>query len=115
MRHSPFDACSEILGAKAPLDERYNAFFIDYSLVPLLIQQNYIEYSKNGIFKSSFGDDEKMRLLSEASDAMSDLELMGAKVMGADMHWELLPAQAASSLRVGSIVRGFQPYPALVN
>ena len=75
LRHSPFDACSEILSAKAPLDERYNAFFIDYSLVPLLVQQNYIENSKQGIFRggSGLGEDEKMRLLSEASDAASDM------------------------------------------
>lgn len=28
------------------------------------------------------------------------------------MHWELLPAQAAFSLRVGSIISGFQAFPA---
>jgi replication factor C subunit 1 len=27
------------------------------------------------------------------------------------MHWELLPAQAAFSCRVGSIIKGFQAFP----
>ena len=31
---------------------------------------------------------------------------------GADQHWELLPTQAAFSLRVGSIISGFQAFPA---
>ena len=30
-------------GNKAPFRDRYEAFFIDYSLTPLLIQQNYID------------------------------------------------------------------------
>jgi replication factor C subunit 1 len=35
-----------------------------------------------------------------------------AAVRGDDQHWELLPAQAAFSLRVGNAVHGFQPFPA---
>ena len=30
-------------GNKTPFNDRYEAFFIDYSLTPLLIQQNYID------------------------------------------------------------------------
>ena len=33
------------------MDERYNAFFIDYSLVPLLVQHNYIDAAKAGLFR----------------------------------------------------------------
>ena len=37
LRQSPFDACLQILsGNKSPFEERYNAFFIDYSLLPLV-------------------------------------------------------------------------------
>jgi hypothetical protein len=47
LRQSPFDACLNILSGgfsnKETLEERYNAFFIDYSLTPLLVQQNYID------------------------------------------------------------------------
>jgi hypothetical protein len=52
LRQSPFDACLQILsGQKTNLDDRYNAFFIDYSLIPLMVQQNYIDSAKSGIFK----------------------------------------------------------------
>jgi replication factor C subunit 1 len=43
LRQSPFDACLQILsGSKCPLDDRYNGYFVDYNLMPLLVQQNYI-------------------------------------------------------------------------
>ena len=52
LRQTPYDACGMLLGgSKLPFDERFNSFFIDYSLVPLLVQHNYIDSSKNGIFK----------------------------------------------------------------
>ena len=57
---SPFDACGMILGGKREehsFNDRYNSFFIDYSLVPLLVQQNYIDSSRNGIFKKAGLDD----------------------------------------------------------
>jgi hypothetical protein len=60
-------------GSKTPFDERYNAFFIDYSLTPLLVQHNYIDSAKNGIFKNPGLDDvTRMQMLSRASDAVSD-------------------------------------------
>jgi hypothetical protein len=41
LRQSPFDACLQILsGSKSNFDERYNAFFIDYSLLPLVRHAN---------------------------------------------------------------------------
>ena len=46
LRSTAFDACGMILrgaGRDDLLTDRYNSFFIDYSLVPLLVQQNYIE------------------------------------------------------------------------
>ncbi len=56
LRQSPFDACMSILaGQKFSFDERYNSFFIDYSLVPLLVQQNYIEAGKSGLFRPGGG------------------------------------------------------------
>jgi hypothetical protein len=39
------------------------------------------------------------------------MEMVGSKIIGADQHWELLPAQAAMSVKVGSIVHGFQAFP----
>lgn len=41
-RCGPFEAARSILGGeRTPLKERYEAFFTDYSLLPLLVHQNY--------------------------------------------------------------------------
>ena len=81
LRHSPFDACLSILGGNKPdhsLDDRYNGFFIDYSLLPLLVQQNYIDAAKNGIFRNpQISEDQKLEMLSDASDSVSDMDLIG--------------------------------------
>jgi replication factor C subunit 1 len=95
------------------LNERYNEFFQDYSLVPLLVQQNYIEAAKNGVYRRpGVGEGDKIACLAAAAEAASDMELAGARLMGlGEQHWELLPTQAALCVRVGSKVRGFQSYP----
>ncbi|KAJ1385667.1 DNA polymerase III, clamp loader complex, gamma/delta/delta subunit, partial [Ochromonadaceae sp. CCMP2298] len=99
LRTTPFDACTSILGGS----ERYEAFFIDYSLTPLLVQQNYIDSSKAGIFRNpALSDVRRMDLLSQASDAVSDSDLAAAAIRGQDMHWELLPTQAALCVRAGA-------------
>lgn len=125
LRMSPFDACLSILGGSrqqsgsngVTLNDRYNAFFIDYSLVPLLVQQNYIDSARSGIFQSKqpammrLSPEDKMERLSMAADAVSDMELAGARLMGADQHWELLPTQGMMSVRVGHLTSGFQAFP----
>jgi hypothetical protein len=64
--------------AQSNFNERFNSFFIDYSLIPLLIQQNYIESSKFGVLKdTNLSEDQKLERLSEAADAVSDMELAG--------------------------------------
>ena len=47
-----------------------------------------------------------MDALSAAADAASDMELAGSAIRGDDMHWELLPAQAALSVKIGNLVQG---------
>jgi replication factor C subunit 1 len=116
LRQSPFDACLTILNGgkngQSSWDERYNSFFIDYSLVPLLVQQNYVDSAKSGIFRDPQLDDvKKMELLSGAADACSDLDMIGSMIRGQDQHWELLPAQAVLSLKVGHKITGFQAFP----
>lgn len=53
----------------------------------------------------------KLEQLSRAADAISDMELAGSFVRGDDMHWELLPTQAALCLKIGDHVQGFQSFP----
>lgn len=77
-----------------------------------MVQQNYIDSAKNGIFKQPNLDEAaRMDILARASDAVSDVDLIGSRIMGQDQHWELLPAQAAFCCKVGSVVQGFQAFP----
>ncbi len=86
---------------------------LDYSLVPLLIQQNYIDSSRNGVCRAggNMSESDKIDALSKAASAVSDMDLIGSNIMGVDNHWELLPSQAAMCMRVGSVVQGFQGFP----
>lgn len=113
LRLSPFDASlSLVSGEKTPWDERYNGFFVDYSLVPLLVQENYIDAAKNGVLRSPQLDDaQKMEALCQAAEAASDMDLVGNRIRGADQHWELLPTQAIFCMRVGQPISGFQAFP----
>lgn len=113
LRLSPFDACGGILGGnKTSFDDRYNSFFIDYSLTPLLVQQNYIDSAKNGIFRNPALDDvARMEMLARASDAVSDSDLAASAIRGQNMHWELLTTQAVFCVRAGAFVQGFQAFP----
>ena len=51
LRLSPFDAATTMLkdSGRVPFADRYEAFFTDYSLVPMLIQENYIDSLKAGM------------------------------------------------------------------
>jgi len=117
LRQSFFEATLEILKGGGPnrnaptLDERYNSFFVEYSLIPLMVQQNYIKsYVGGGVYKAA-SDANKLELLSKASDAVADMELAEAGIRGMDQHWELLPVCAAFTLRVGSLIQGYQGFP----
>ena len=115
LRQSPFDSCLTILQGMAStsnFDHRYNSFFVDYSLVPLLVQQNYIESARSGVCKNPrFNDVQKLEAVSRAADAAADMEIVGSKLMGGDQHWELLPAQAVMAVRVGALCNGWQAFP----
>ena len=123
LRQSPFDVCQTILGGqKFTLNDRYNGFFIDYALVPLLIQQNYIEAAKNGLFRHSSNgsgssggntkqDLDALEQLALASETVSDMDLAESAIRGQDQHWELLTTQAMLAVKVGHHSSGFLGFP----
>jgi len=113
LRQSPFDACLQILGGpgRTSFQDRYDSFFIDYSLVPLLVQENYIDASKGSAALKAMDEADRLERLSQAAHAVSDMDIVGPGRMGQDMHWDLLPVQAAFSVRVGSLIQGFQAFP----
>lgn len=64
-RIGPFDAARIILGSasRTPLRERYELFFTDYSLLPLLVHQNYLSSLMNLDAKVSTSGPARPRLL----------------------------------------------------
>ena len=42
LRMTPFTGVQELFNQKKPFNRRYEAFFVDYSLVPLMVQENYV-------------------------------------------------------------------------
>ena len=117
LRQSFFDSTLQILAGGGPnkpsLEERYNSFFVDYSLIPLMIQQNYIKsYSAGAIYRSTaVSEVDKLTFLANAADAVADMELAEAGIRSNDQHWELLPACAGFALRAGAFVQGYQGFP----
>jgi replication factor C subunit 1 len=110
LRLGPFDAAKMILAEQgAPLRQRFEAFFVDYSLIPLLIGENWITAAKGPNPK----DPELMDRMARTAAALSDAELVGAAIRGdGASNWSLLPTQAAMNVRVGShIGRGMLGWP----
>lgn len=75
-KHFYLSNCSGCVcvAGKTSFNDRYNSFFVDYSLLPLLVQQNYIDASKSGVLRG-FDEVKRMDYLSLASDTVGDLHI----------------------------------------
>ena len=101
---SAFEACRQILAPPKPLsvNERLDLFFVDYELIPLLVQQNYLKCF------SQVSNLPKAAALLSLGDVIS-------RAIRTDMHWNLLPEFGL----IGSVFvppptlsrEGYSPYP----
>lgn len=89
---SPFSATRMLLTGEGPLNQRYSAVFSDYELVPLLLQQNYLEPLKG---------EGSMESAALAADAIAEMELAHAAMVGRNVGevGELQEGLVASSDR----------------
>lgn len=62
-----------LLTGEGPLSQRYSAVFSDYELVPLLLQQNYLEPLRG---------ESSMEFAALAADAIAEMELAHAAMVG---------------------------------
>lgn len=69
---SPFDACMKMFSmGNLNLIEKNNLYFHDYSLVPLLIQENYLRIVPTiTIERKPVGTRQRMELISKAADSL---------------------------------------------
>ncbi|KAG0259627.1 hypothetical protein BG011_002518 [Mortierella polycephala] len=86
--------------------DKFDAYFNDYQLAPLMIQENYIRMNPN----EARGDNQELKaieLMSKAADSLSDADLVDTMIHGSAQHWSLMPVHAAfSCVRPSFFVHG---------
>lgn len=118
LRVSMFDATKIILegrrglsgaDAKAERDSLYSrsdAFFVDYSLMGLMVHQNYPKVLNGQYGEAKRANSEAKTLefleqMHEATAAMSDYAVAEQAVRGGDQNWGLLPFSAMMCVKTG--------------
>ena len=94
LRVSLFDATKLIVEGSRGDDsfwKRYDAFFVDYSFIGLLVHQNYIkvitpQYLRIKAAKSVTAEEKLLERMSAATDTMSDFDLVEGGLRG-EQNW----------------------------
>lgn len=103
---SPFTAVDKLFGyngGKLRMDERIDLSMSDFDLVPLLIQENYVNYRP-----SLAGKDEakRMELLARAAESIADGDIINVQIRR-HRQWQLsLSSCVASSILPASLMHG---------
>jgi replication factor C subunit 1 len=117
LRVGLFDAARTILegrkglGNSDPKAERDNffrrddAFFVDYNLVGLIVQQNYLKVVQGDFLQAArVKDDDRgiavLERMSDAADAMSDYDLASSTILRSQ-NWTLLPFASICTVKTG--------------
>lgn len=106
LRLNPFSATQQIFQRDISFDARNEAFFVDYDLMPLMVQENYIQSLMNN--KSS--SDEKLELAALAADFIADSDIANRYVR-MEQRWDLLTTQAAFNVAATVYSAGFIGHP----
>jgi replication factor C subunit 1 len=98
IRMNPFEACKKVFEASAQKKSIYDKmdyFFTDYSLMPLLVHENYLNVKVNDLQGKNRKQQEchHLQLLSESIDSICQADQIG-RVLRTNNNWSLLPTQA---------------------
>jgi len=107
----PFEIARTFLSASAfincTLNAKIDAYFMDYSIVPLMVQENYVrmipraEGSNNNEIQAN-----RMKAFSWAADSLSEADLVERKIFS-NQDWSLMPTHAIfSCVRPAAAVLG---------
>lgn len=104
------------------LNDKLDYYFQDHSLVPLMVQENYIKSQPVLAQKESvprLREWKHLQLLAQASHSISDGDLVDTLMHGPQQHWSLMPLHGiASSVRPCSYMYGghssFPSFPSYV-
>ncbi|CAO2828348.1 unnamed protein product [Amaranthus hypochondriacus] len=95
---SPFTAVDKLFGfngGKLRMDERIDLSMSDLDLVPLLIQENYINYRPNSVGKDD-GGMKRMSSLARAAESIADGDIINVQIRRY-RQWQLSQSSCISS------------------
>ncbi|CAI0543916.1 unnamed protein product [Linum tenue] len=95
---SPFTAVDKLFGfngGKLRMDERIDLSMSDLDLVPLLIQENYINYRPSVAGKDENGI-KRLNLIARAADSIADGDLVNVQIRR-HRQWQLSQASSLAS------------------
>ncbi|KAG8090019.1 hypothetical protein GUJ93_ZPchr0011g27369 [Zizania palustris] len=95
---SPFTAVDKLFGfngGRLRMDERIDLSMSDPDLVPLIIQENYINYRPNTVGKDDSGV-KRMNFLAHAAESIADADIVNVQIRRY-RQWQLSQAACLSS------------------
>lgn len=107
---TPFDACRKLLttsdGARLSFKDRMDMFFIDHSLAPLLVQENYLKSVEKKPVDAGL-----LARCAFSADLMTLGDIMSNRIRG-EQEWNLLPDMGVvSSVYPAMATNGFVGFP----
>ena len=100
-----FSAAGRLFVKNLPLEYRMNLVFLDFSMVPLMVQEGYIGASAKG----PGTDDDRMKRCALAADRICDWDILDTRIRKTQ-NWSLLPSATIPILDAGSLVEGPAPF-----
>ena len=104
VRINPFEACRQLFSHEKnsqSLSDRMDLFFTDYSLMPLLVHENYLQANPSGLKNKNTSH--YLNLINESIDAICMGDFISKRIRNTNSCWNLLPVQAIFSCVVPSI------------
>nr|XP_043623103.1 replication factor C subunit 1 [Erigeron canadensis] len=105
---SPFTAVDKLFGynaGKLRMDERFDLSMSDPDLVPLLIQENYINYRPSALGKDENGV-KRMNLLARAADSIASGDIINVQIRRY-RQWQLSQSSSLTSAIIpAALLRG---------
>lgn len=90
---------------KMTFSDKMDLFFVDYDLIPLLVQENYLTLGANCTTTAQF------RKVAEAAGSIARSDIISNQIRG-NQEWSLLPNYALTSTILPSeLMSGFIHYP----
>mmetsp|Transcript_28686 Transcript_28686/g.52242 ORF Transcript_28686/g.52242 Transcript_28686/m.52242 type:complete len:845 (-) Transcript_28686:94-2628(-) len=107
---TPFEACKNLLSStqahKMPVSERMEQFFVDHSLVHLLVQENYLKS-----IASKPVDEDLLESCAQSALLIAEGDVVNDRIRR-HQQWDLLPSMGLiSTVYPAYKTSGFVPFP----